>query len=170
MNNIAIKAPLDIVKSTLLQPDTVLRLNPSWYVKKTKETDNGFYNITLYDDRTEKASSTTINAEVCEKSVIYRSNSGRIEFSMDEITPAATKLFISGDFFREEDLPYWLKGLKNYIQLEAKQSRIIKGLLDRIWLRMTPSHRRITIMIIVAEGIGLIALIVVIIALKLIKT
>ena len=59
-------------------------------------------------------------------------NSNVTEFFMDEASPSMTGLSIKGDFFREEDLPYWLRGLKNYIQLEARQSGIAKWLLDRV--------------------------------------
>ena len=74
-----------------------------------------------------------------------------------------------GNFFREEDLPYWLKGIQNYIGLEQRQSRFIKWLLERFWLRMSPSQRRIAMIIIIAEGIGLAALIAVAIVLQLMK-
>lgn len=170
MNSVNIKAPLDIVRDIFLKPNIVLRLNPSWYVKKIEAVDKGLYALTLYDDRTDETCQIFLNVEVWEKSISYKINSSRIEFLMDEINPAVIRLSISGDFFKVEDLPYWLKGLKNYIQLEAKQSRIMKGFLDRFWLRMMPSQRRITIIIILAEGIGLIALIAVVIALKLIKS
>jgi len=168
MNNIDIKAPLNIVRDFFLKPDIVLRLNPSWYVKEIKVTDKALYEITLYDDRTNETSLIFLNVEVWEKSISYKINSSRIEFLMDEINPAVIRLSISGDFFKVEDLPYWLKGLKNYIQLEARQSKIIKALLDRLWLRMMPSHRRITIIIIFAEIISLIVLIAFIISLKII--
>jgi hypothetical protein len=170
MNNIDIKAPLDIVRDIFLKPDIVLGLNPSWYVKEIKPIDESSYSLILYNDRTNETSSIIINIEVSERSVGYKINSNRIDFLIDEIKPSKVRLSISGDFLNEADIPYWLKGLKNYIQLEAKQSRIMKGFLDRFWLRMTPSQRRITIIIILAEGIGLIALIAVVIALKLIKS
>lgn len=170
MNNIDIKAPLDIVRDIFLKPDIVLGLNPSWYVKEIKLTDKALYALTLYDDRTDETFSIIVNIEVSERSIGYKINSNRIDFLIDEIKPSKVRLSISGDFLNEADIPYWLKGLKNYIQLEAKQSRIMKGFLDRFWLRMTPSQRRITIIIILAEGIGLIALIAVVIALKLIKS
>ena len=99
----------------------------------------------------------------------YRMNSNVTEFIIHEVSPSITGLSIEGNFFREEDLPYWLKGLKNYIQLEARQSRIVKYLLDRFWLRMTPSQRRIALIIILAEGIGLAALAAVVLAIKLLK-
>ncbi len=170
MNSVNIKAPLDIVRDIFLKPNIVLRLNPSWYVKKIEATDKGLYALTLYDDRTDETCQIFLNVEVWEKSINYIINSNRIDFLIDEIKPSKVRLSISGDFLNEADIPYWLKGLKNYIQLEAKQSRIMKGFLDRFWLRMTPSQRRITIIIILAEGIGLIALIAVVIALKLIKS
>jgi hypothetical protein len=169
MNTVIIKAPLEMVRDFFLKPDIVLRLNPSWYVREIEATDKGLYSLTLYDDKTDEICQFILHVEVREKAICYIMNSNMVEFFMDEIGPKTIRLSINGDIFRKEDLPYWLRGLKNYIHLEAKQSRNIKWLLDRFWLRMTPSQRRITIIIILAEGTGLIALIVVVIALKFMK-
>jgi hypothetical protein len=169
MNTIDIQAPAAMVRKFFLNPDIALRLNPSWQVKEIKATGNNLYALTLYDDRTEDSCQVILFVEVFEKSVNYGMNSAEIEFSTEERKPALTRLSIRGNFFREEDLPYWLKGLQNYIGLEQRQSRFIKWLLDRFWLRMSPSQRRIAMIIIIAEGIGLAALIAVAIALQLMR-
>ncbi|MDQ7786237.1 MAG: hypothetical protein RDU01_01385 [Thermodesulfovibrionales bacterium] len=169
MNTIDIKAPAAMVRNLMLNPDIALRLNPSWQVKEIKATGNNLYALTLYDDRTEDSCQVILSVEVFGNSVNYGMNSAEIEFSTEEMKPALTRLSIRGNFFREEDLPYWLKGLQNYIVLEKRQSRFIKWLLDRFWLRMSPSQRRIAMIIIIAEGIGLAALIAVAIAMQLMK-
>ena len=168
--SVTISAPFDSVRDFFLKPDIVLRLNPSWHLREIEATDESLYSLTLYDDRADKTIYMSLHVEMREKTICYIMNSSMINFFIDEIKPEIVRLSITGDIFRKEDLPYWLKGLKNYIHLEAKQSKIIKWLLNRFWLRMTPSQRRITIIIILAEGIGLLALIAVVIALKLIKT
>jgi len=170
MMSVTISAPFDSVRDFFLKPDIVLRLNPSWHLREIEATDESLYSLTLYDDRADKTIYMSLHVEMREKTICYIMNSSMINFFIDEIKPEIVRLSITGDIFRKEDLPYWLKGLKNYIHLEAKQSKIIKWLLNRFWLRMTPSQRRITIIIILAEGIGLLALIAVVIALKLIKT
>ena len=170
MMSITINAPFDSVRDFFLKPDIVLRLNPSWHLREIEATDESLYSLTLYDDRADETIYMSLHVEMREKTICYIMNSSMINFFIDEIKPEIVRLSITGDIFRKEDLPYWLKGLKNYIHLEAKQSKIIKWLLNRFWLRMTPSQRRITIIIILAEGIGLLALIAVVIALKLIKT
>jgi len=170
MNTVTIKAPLEMVRDFFLKPDIVLRLNPSWYVREIEAADKeGLYSLTLYDDKADETRQVNLHVEVRGKAICYIINSNMVEFFIDEIRPKIISLSVNGDIFRKEDLPYWLRGLKNYIRLEAKKSRNIKWLLDRFWLRMTPSQRRITIIIILAEGIGLIALIAVVIALKFIK-
>ena len=170
MMSVTINAPFDSVRDFFLKPDIVLRLNPSWHLREIEATDESLYSLTLYDDRADETIYMSLHVEMREKTICYIMNSSMINFFIDEIKPEIVRLSITGDIFRKEDLPYWLKGLKNYIHLEAKQSKIIKWLLNRFWLRMTPSQRRITIIIILAEGIGLLALIAVVIALKLIKT
>jgi hypothetical protein len=169
MNTININAPRDIVRNVFLNPDIILRLNPSWYIKKITTIDKGLYAVTLYDDRTDDTSEVHLKVEEFEKSVNYIMNSDTIEFLLNQATTAGTVVSVKGGFFREADLQYWMKGLKNYIRLEATQSRIAKWFLDKCWLRMTPSQRRISIIIILAEGIGLAALIAVVIALQLMK-
>lgn len=169
MNAIRINAPADFVITFLLDPYRVLRLNPSWHVREITSVDTGTYKITLYDDRSDETSKLTLKIELHEQSIHYRFNSGTIEFFVDEQTPLLTGLSITGDYFRGEDLPNWLRGLKNYIQLEAKQGGIAKWLLDRFWLRMTPSQRRIAAIVIIAEGIAFAALIAVALALRILR-
>jgi len=169
VTTIDIKAPVAMVKKFFLNPDIALKLNPSWYVKDIKATGKNLYTLMLYDDRTEDSRQVILSVVVLEKSVNYTMNSAAIEFLIDEVEPSITKVAIRGDIFREEDLSYWLKGLKNYIKLAEKQNSFSKWLLDRFWLRMTPSQRRITIIILLAEGIGLAALIVVAIGMKFMK-
>jgi hypothetical protein len=169
MNAIEINAQAATVREFLLIPELVLRLNPSWYVKDIKAADKDAYEITLYDDKAEGDLRIILTVEERNNVITYRMNPNITEFLIHKVSPSITGLSIEGDFFREEDLPYWLKGLKNYIQLEAKQSRMMKWFLDRFWLRMTPSQRRIALIIILAEGIGLAALAAVVLALKLLK-
>jgi hypothetical protein len=169
MNSIEINTPATAVRKFFLNPYIVLTLNPSWYVKEIKAADKDMYDITLYDDKTDGISRIVLTVEMRENSINYKMNGDVTEFFIHEMSPSVTGLSVKGNFFREEDLPYWLKGLKNYIRLEASKSGIVKLLLDKFWLRMTPSQRRIVLIIILAEGIGLAALAAVILALKLLK-
>jgi hypothetical protein len=169
MNSIEIKAPAATVREFFLRPELVLRLHPSLYLKDIKDTDKIAYDITLYDDKMEEIRQIVLTVAVRENSINYRINSNVTEFTIHEVSPSITGLSIEGNFFRKEDLPYWLRGLKNYIQLQARKSRIVKYLLDRFWLMMIPSQRRIALIIILAEGIGLAALAAVVLALKLLK-
>jgi hypothetical protein len=169
MNTVDIKASAGRVRKFFLNPDIVLRLNPSWNLKHIQAIQNNSYALTIYDDRTENSCQFILSVEMIENSVNYRINSNIIEFLTEEISPALTKLSIRGNLFRKEDLPYWLKGIQNYIMLEKKKGKVIKWLLDRFWLRMSPSQRRIALIIVIAEGIGLVALIAVVIVLQIMK-
>ena len=157
MNAIEINAPGGYCKRVFIRPELVLRLHPSCYLKEIKPAEKDVYDITLYDDKMEEIRRIVLNVEVRENSINYIINSDMTEIIIHEVSPAITRLSIESDCFRKKDLPYWLKGLKNYIQLEVRQSRIMKFLLDRFWLSMTPSQRRIALIIILAEGIGLAA-------------
>ncbi|MFZ5906742.1 MAG: hypothetical protein ACOYVJ_04950 [Nitrospirota bacterium] len=164
-----IRAPAATVRNFFRHPDMVLRLNPSWHVKDTKTTGDNEYSLVLYDDGTEDSITLTLAVEETGQAISYRMNSGHIEFLMEDIRPQLTKLSVRGDFFRAEDLPYWLNGIRNYIRLVEKKSRGMKWFLDRFWLRMTPSQRRIVVILLLAEGIGLAALVAVAIALQFMK-
>ena len=169
MNSIEIKAPAAAVREFFLRPESALRLHPSLFLKDIKSADQNVYDITLFDDKTEETLQIVLSVEVRGNSINYRMNSNMTNIIIHQTTPAATELSIESDFFRTEDIRYWLKGLKNYIQVEERQGRIAKFLLDRFWLRMTPSQRRIAIIIILAEGIGLAALAAAVLAIKLLK-
>jgi hypothetical protein len=169
MNSISIKAPADRVREFILNPVPVLRLNPSWHIRKSEAAGKGMYSLRLYDDKTDETVQINVQIEVREKTICYIMNSKMIQFFVDETGPEFSRLSIEGDMTRNADLPYWLRGLKGYILLEGKKGSVSKWFLDNVWLKLTPSQRRITVIIIMAEGIGLIALIAVVIALKLLK-
>jgi hypothetical protein len=169
MNSIDFNAPLEIVRKFLTNPDIVLRLNPSWYVRDIRDSGENHYSIILYDDRTEKNNNINLTVELYERTVDYLFDTSFAEFSIDEINPGITRVTVKGDFFREDDVPFWLKALRNYFVLAGKKSMFIRLLIDKVWLRMTPSQRRISIIIIIAEGLGLIALATVVVAIKLIR-
>ena len=169
MNTITIPSPSERIIDFILNPEPVLRLNPSWHVRGIEADREGSYALRLYDDRADVTMHIALRVKVREKAICYIMNSEMIVFSVDELEPTTSRLTITGGMFRNEDLPYWLRGVRNYMLLEEKQSRVIKWFLDSVWLRMTPSQRRIALMIIMAEGIGLIVLIAVIIAFTILK-
>jgi hypothetical protein len=169
MNQANINAAFETVRRIILNPDVILRLNPSWHIRKILSDRQGLYEIALYDDSSDEEMHVSLKVVVREREICYIMDSKMIVFSLSEIAPHITRVAVGGDLARSADIPYWLRGIVNYIHLEARQSRVIKRFLDRIWLRMTPSQRRVAIIIILAEGIGLIALIGVVIALKFIK-
>jgi hypothetical protein len=169
VNIIEINAPAATVREFFLKPEIVLRLHPSFYLKEIKSAEKDVYDIMLYDDKVEEVRRIVLTVEVRENSINYIMNGDMTEFIVHEVSSSITGLSIKDNSFLKEDLPYWLKGLKNYMQLEVRRSGIVKYLLDRFWLRMTPSQRRIALIIIFAEAIGLAALVSVVLAIKLLK-
>jgi hypothetical protein len=169
MNTLDISAPEHIVRDVILNPDILLRLNPSWFIEQITPEGKGSYEVTLYDDKTEDTSRVQVTVEDLEQSIRYTMNAVAMEFFIHHAGKGKTGLAVHGSLSRESDFPYWMRGLRNYIRLEAGQGRIAKWFLDRCWLRMTPSQRRITVIIIIAEGISIAALIAVVIALKLMR-
>jgi hypothetical protein len=170
MSSISIKAPVDRVRNFILSPETVLRLNPSWHVRGIEADGENIYSLSLFDDSADATMQISLQVEVHEEAICYIMDSEMIMFIVDELEPSLSRLTITGDMFRNEDLPYWLKGVRNYMLLRERQSRVITWFLDCVWLRMTPSQRRIAVIVIMAEGVGFIALLAVIVALKFLRS
>jgi hypothetical protein len=166
MNEIDILAPKDLVIDFFLNPEKVFRLNPSFFVNECRLVGEGLYEIRLYDDKSEGEITFVVAIERRGDSVSYRIQSERLCFVIRQLAESTVRVQVSGGIFRQEDIPFWLKGVKSYIGLERRNSRVVKGLLDRFWIRLTPSQRRITLIILMLEGIGLAALLVVILVMR----
>lgn len=169
MKAVDISAPFETVKAFFLNPEKVLRLHPAWYITDLKCSDKGIYDITLYDDRTNDSRQMKLEVVFREMTINYIFDSDVIEFSINKLEPAMIRVEVHGGILRNEDVPYWLRGLQNYMAMETGRGRFMKWFLDRFWLRMTPSQRRIALIVLIAEGIGLAAFIAVVIVLRLMK-
>lgn len=54
-----------------------------------------------------------------------------------------------------KDLDSWVRSVAWYLVLQSRNTlagRIWKGFIDRIWLRMSPSGRRVVLIVLMAEG------------------
>jgi hypothetical protein len=87
---------------------------------------------------------------------------GLISFQVSSIPPPAV------EDLREYDL--WARSVLNYLKISESRSpftRIWKRFLDRWWLRMTQSGKRLVFFIVVADGFSVIFLIAVLLWWKL---
>ena len=58
-----------------------------------------------------------------------------------------------------QELASWLKSVAWYLMLQNKNtsaSKVWKFFMDKVWLKMSPTGRRVVLLVIIAEGAGLI--------------
>ena len=149
------------------------RLNPQWEVlslengKRAKENEQ--FTLRVKYDRTEK--------EVLYKGTVEEFRDNQITVRLDAEVPRliTVKLndaengmsILSYEEVSDVELPVeekrnlnlWIKSVANYILLSRKKtlpSRIWKWIVDKIWLKMSPSGRRIAFFIVVAEAATLV--------------
>jgi hypothetical protein len=144
------------------------RLNPQWEVLSLENgkwaKENEQFNLKVKFDRTEK--------EVLYKGTIEELSDSSLTVRLDSETPRLITLrlddsekgtILSYEEFSDVELPIeekrnlnlWIKSIANYILISKKntlRSRIWKWIIDRVWLKMSPSGRRIAFLVVVAEA------------------
>ncbi|MEW5892030.1 MAG: hypothetical protein AB1697_02640 [Pseudomonadota bacterium] len=146
--------------------DTWLRLNPQWSVLALKPApEAGRYALQVRDEASETEIAYRADFSQDAASGIWRldladaQDTRRIEVYLDE-TAAGTQLV-----YREAGVPadaratrtnlaLWHRSTLDYLLLTSRRdlrARLMKFLLDRVWLRMSQPGRRIAFMIIASE-------------------
>jgi len=73
---------------------------------------------------------------------------------------------------RKREINLWIKSIANYILIQEKKtlfSRVWKWFLDKIWLKMSPSGKRIALIIVLSELLALLFFILLLIYLFIFK-
>ncbi|MFH1674973.1 MAG: hypothetical protein ABIF87_16335 [Pseudomonadota bacterium] len=101
-----------------------------------------------------KVLSVCLNAEKSRHITVYLNDKGDTSrLRQEEIVENELSQTESGE------LKSWLKSVAWYIILQNKNtawSKLWKFFMDRVWLKMSPSGRRIVLLIVIAEGVGFI--------------
>ena len=149
------------------------RLNPQWEVlslengKRAKENEQ--FTLRVKYDRTEK--------EVLYKGTVEEFRDNQITVRLDAEVPRLITVKLNDaengmsilsyeevsdvepPVEEKRNLNLWIKSVANYTLLSRKKtlpSRIWKWIVDKIWLKMSPSGRRIAFFIVVAEAATLV--------------
>lgn len=169
------------IRSLDLEPvtdlETLFRLAPQWEVKSLTlpvSAESGEFELMVEYDRSETQALFSGKAEisddgrrvkvtlsVLEKSVVFLSE-------METLPSGGYRFFFDisgvpepqGPDLREYDL--WARSILDYMRIRASRAigkRIWKWFLDRFWLRMSPSGKRMVFFIVVGEGLSLVLLI-----------
>ncbi|MFH0824592.1 MAG: hypothetical protein V2B18_17700 [Pseudomonadota bacterium] len=157
--------------------ETILRLAPQWNVKALRmdgpPAPGRTFELDVEHDRTEtvisfsgqvksfvprkvlhlvmESSQNTVDFAV---SLTERAQVNLISFHISSVPPPAL------EDLREYDL--WARSVLNYLKISESRSpttRLWKCFLDRWWLRMTQSGKRLVFFIVVADGFSVIFLV-----------
>lgn len=142
----------------LLLPETLLRLNPHWILDDLSVAGGGF-EASLKDHETSKPFELA--------GVVSLTEDGWLKIDFEDADYSEILLFIKDDklqakvdFTLEEDdlteatelqLVLWLRAIKEYLRMYSKNSiyaKFFQYIMDRIILKMTPSQRKISLMLI----------------------
>lgn len=162
------------------------RLNPQWAVLETegcKCAKGSQSSLKVRYDRSEKEISHTVTVEeyIEDTMVTLRLDSEiprlitiRLADSGVNTTTVSYIEAIEKELSSEErvELNFWLKSIINYIMISEKKtlrSRLWKWFIDRFWLKMSPSGRRIALMTVAAEALALVFFILLIVGLLIFK-
>ena len=153
--------------------ETWFRLNPQWQVLSVEgvhhiKKGHRFLLKVRYDRGNEAVSydgivedfvdggtlSVRLNAKKPKYVTVYCADKGgRSLLQQEEVVenePSETD---------REELASWLKSVAWYLMLQNKNtltSKIWKFFMDKVWLKMSPSGRRIVLLVVIAEGAGFI--------------
>lgn len=146
--------------------DTWLRLNPQWSVLALTPGDRaGVYELQVRDEQSEREIrcrldfSAPPDAGAWILALAGDEQDRRIEVRV-VATDNGTRLVYREEGVAEQDVPLrtnlslWHRSSADYLLLSSRRGlrpRLMKWLLDRIWLRMSQPGRRITFMVVVSE-------------------
>ena len=167
----------DPVSALLSDHEKILRLSPSWDIKKIRTMsgtgDCHTLEVDVEHDRTEKTISFVGNIHKSfspdSLKILLTSPSNSIEFTIEASTLNRGKLVSvqinsspEPDIHDIREFDLWARSIINYIKISASSHwhvRLWKAFLDKWWLNMTQSAKRITFFIVASEGFSVIFLI-----------
>ena len=147
-----------IVLGELLPVETLLRLNPHWIIESVDEEDGHF---------TARLKDYVSGVEFPLTGTLVISEVGEIVLTMDHEKFQGVEIFTTdGNLFATVTYPYdedelaeederyvvlWLRSVKEYLRLYLKESlyaRFFRYVMNKVSLQMTPSQRKISLMLI----------------------
>lgn len=187
--SLSLKVPFP--KNTIYQffrnLDTFFRLNLQWTVlnlSNCKDVQNysQFY-LKIRDDRTDKEINYTGTIEktikdnlisICLVNDISRKIIIRLEDAGDNATMVYYEELIDKDLTLEEkrDISLWVKSVINYISISQKstiRSKVYKWFIDKVWLKLSPTGRRVVFLVFIAEALAFLFFILLILWLLIFK-
>lgn len=154
----------------LIQPEFFFRLNPHWAIPEFTITD-GVYSFEAIDHDTKEPS--------CMEGEYRRDPGGQlIVETKKQIWQAISFMGKNGNLWaavtyteepseeQEQHVVFWLRSIKEYLRIQASNtlySKMFRKVMDKVILPMTPSQRKICLMLLRLTALELLAIIVIVV-------
>lgn len=169
---VRVAAPVELVRQFFIDGEAWFRLNPEWEV------------LTIGDDSLKvRYERSEVEAEYCRPASADFSGSGN-GYALAGEPPRTIRLnWIAEDLqhsridwaedfpetiedARRAELNLWVDAAAGYLAIAARRDRrgrLLRWFLDRIWLKMSPTGRRVGLLIIGMEALALLLFIAILI-------
>lgn len=158
--------------------DRLFRLDPKWEVREVKpgaDDETGTtVEVDLVDDLTEKdyRDRLQVKRRPGELEIAYKEGWKKLTRIQVEPRERGSRIHLTEEYTLPDDVRaghiehlgreqiQWLKSIGQYLRLYETATpyrRIMRRIMNRIWLPMTPSQRRIALIIIAIQGLTLLA-------------
>lgn len=165
-------APPALVSRLLSDGDALLRLNPEWEVLAL----SGDHLHVRYERSEAEADYRLVRTPGQGRLRIELVGElpRRLEYSWEPVAAGSRVGFCEefGELLeasRAAELHLWLRAFAGYVALAARttrRARLVRWLVDRVWLRMTPTARRVSLLIVAMEALALVLLVAVLLVLR----
>ncbi|MCX8070149.1 MAG: hypothetical protein N2738_06565 [Thermodesulfovibrionales bacterium] len=175
--SISIKANVKEIFQCITNISNLFLLNPQWHLihlQKPESLNSGdAFIIKVKYDRTDREEEIKVKIDSYVEPSLFSmtlvcDNSRKIVFNLsqqDEITKIEYKETKEDDFSIEEkrEIIYWIRSIGNYYFIcksKTPWGRLWRYFVDKCWLKMSPSGKRMLLFIVIFEILTLLFLVV----------
>lgn len=172
MNNrisLQIATPIESVFEVLKNLELLFRLNIQWHLKSLSISEpirkNATYAVKVQYDRTDEVVDYTVSVvnyvpNLCLELELRSEKPRRLAFTLERLKDGTGVFHLEDvreeNLSREEllELNLWAKSIVDYANISHSKrlvSRVWKFLLDKVYLKLSPTGRRVVFFIVVSE-------------------
>jgi len=171
-----VTAPSELVRQFFCDGETWFRLNPEW---ELLSLDADCLKVRYERSEMEAAYRRPASADIASTggSVVFAGTPPRaIVLALTAVDAATTRIDWQESFAepveaaRRAELNLWFDATLGYLAIAARRDRrgrLMRWLLDRIWLKMSPTARRVGLLIVGMETLALLLFVAVLIVYRL---
>lgn len=177
--SIGLSVSEDLAFKILSDLNLILRLSPYWSLKKFTPLSNGKFEATIeyYGKNITETHAIETADFLINKRISFRVGSGGLKEIRFLIEKNSGGIQLTQQFLLEledetvlketqNELHFWLRSIGEYLKLSGRKTlwpRFFKWFMDKAWLKLTLSERKIAMIIIAISVIELVILLVMVI-------